>query len=80
MKTEMFTRDSAQDKMIGLSAEQDTTDQQSIIKPLGTFNDSSVNNMNDEIVQFSDPCPNCQSICETNMKVTGIYFTVHQTI
>jgi len=80
MKTEMFTRDSAQDEMIGLSAEQDTTNQQSIIKPLGTFNDSSVNNMNDEIVQFSDPCPNCQSICETNMKVTGIYFTVHQTI
>ncbi|KAL5238137.1 hypothetical protein ACI65C_005547 [Semiaphis heraclei] len=75
MKIEMFTRDSAQDEMIGLSAEQDTNNAQSIIKPLGTFNDSSVNNMNDEIVQFSDPCPNCQSICETNMKVTDIpYF------
>jgi len=78
MKIEMFTRDSAQDEMIGLSAEQNTTNEQSIIKPLGTFNDSSVNNMNDEIVQFSDPCPNCQSICETNMKVTGIYLYSNQ--
>jgi len=77
MQTEMFTRDSAQDEIIGLTAEDNA---QSIIKPLGTFNDSSVNNMNDEIVQFSGPCPNCQSICETNMKVTGIYFTVQQSI
>jgi len=72
MQTEMFTRDSAQDEMIGLSAEDNA---ESMIKPLGTFNDSSVNNINDEIVQFSGPCPNCQSICETNMKVTDIpYF------
>lgn len=77
MQTEMFTRDSTQDEMIGLSKENN---EQSIIKPLGTFNDSSVNNMNDEIVQFSNPCPNCQSICETNMKVTGIYFAIHQSI
>ncbi|XP_025425040.1 zinc finger protein ZPR1 [Sipha flava] len=72
MQTEVFTRDSAQNEMIGLSAENNS---ESIIKPLGSFNDSSVNNMNDEIVQFSNPCPNCQAICETNMKVTDIpYF------
>ncbi|XP_025191238.1 zinc finger protein ZPR1 isoform X2 [Melanaphis sacchari] len=72
MQTEMFTRDSAQDEMIGLAAENNA---ESIIKPLGTFNESSVNNTCDEIVQFSNPCPNCQSICETNMKVTDIpYF------
>ncbi|XP_050061958.1 zinc finger protein ZPR1 [Aphis gossypii] len=76
MQTEMFTRDSAQNEMIGLSAQDNAQDNaQSMIKPLGTFNDSSVNNMNDEIVQFSGPCPNCQAICETNMKVTDIpYF------
>lgn len=68
MQTEMFTRDNAQNEMIGLSAENNS---ESIIKPLGSFNDASVNNMNDEIVQFSNPCPNCQTICETNMKVTG---------
>jgi zinc finger protein len=71
MQTEVFTRDSAQNEMIGLSAENNS---ESIIKPLGSFNDSSVNNMNDEIVQFSNPCPNCQAICETNMKVTGNYY------
>jgi len=81
MQTEMFTRDSAQDEMIGLSAQDNAQDNaQSIIKPLGTFNDSSVNNLNDEIVQFSGPCPNCQAICETNMKLTGIYFTIQQLI
>lgn len=68
MKTEVFARDSAQNEMIGLSAENNS---ESIIKPLGSFNNASVNNMNDEIVQFSNPCPNCQAICETNMKVTG---------
>jgi hypothetical protein len=77
MQTVMFTRDSTQDEMIGLTVQDNA---QSIIKPIGTFNDSSVNNMNDEIVQFNGPCPNCQSICETNMKVTGIYFTVQQSI
>lgn len=68
MKTEMFTRDSAQNKMIGLENEDNA---ESIIKPLGSFNDAAVNNVSDEIVQFNGPCPNCQVTCETNMKVTG---------
>lgn len=68
METEVFTRDSIQNEMIGLSAECDS---ESIIKPLGSFNDASVSNINDEIVQFSTPCSNCQMTCETNMKLTG---------
>lgn len=70
MQTEMFTRDSEQNEMIGLSSENNS---ESMIKPLGSFNDTAVNEINDEIVQFSGPCPNCQAICETNMKVTGNY-------
>lgn len=68
METEMFSRNNEQNEMIGLSAENNS---ESIIKPLGSFNDASVNNLTDEIVQFNNPCPNCQTICETNMKVTG---------
>lgn len=71
MKTEMFTRDQAQNEMIGLSTGDNT---ESIIKPLGSFNDTAVNDVAEEIVQFSGPCPNCQVICETNMKVTGNCF------
>jgi len=68
METEMFTRDNDQNKMIGLSAENN---EESMIKPLGSFNDTSVKNDCDEIVQFTGPCPNCQKTCETNMKLTG---------
>lgn len=71
MVTESFTRDSSQNKMIGLSEDDNA---ESIIRPLGSFNDASVNNVADEIVQFSGPCPNCQLTCETNMKVTGNKF------
>lgn len=70
MQTSTFIRDNAQNEMIGLSAENNT---ESIIKPLGSFNDASVDNITDEVVQFSVPCPNCQKQCETNMKVTGNY-------
>lgn len=72
METETFTRDSAQNKMIGLFAEENNTE--SIIKPLGSFNDSSVNDLDNEIIQFNGPCPNCQTNCETNMKLTGSLF------
>lgn len=68
MEIEMFFRNDDQNEMIGLSTEKNA---ESIIKPLGSFNDASVNNITDEIVQFNNPCPNCQAICETNMKVTG---------
>lgn len=61
-------RDSAQNEMIGLSTENET---ENMIKPLGSFNESAVTEIAEEIVQFSNPCPNCQAICETNMKVTG---------
>jgi zinc finger protein len=72
MVTTMFTRNSDQNKMIGLSEENN---EKSIIKPLGTFDDVSINNTTDEVVQFNNPCPNCKAICETNMKVTDIpYF------
>lgn len=64
----MFTRDETQNEMIGLSTENH---KESIIKPLGSFNDTSVKNESDEIVQFTGPCPNCQKTCETNMKLTG---------
>lgn len=73
MKTEMFTRDDTQNEMIGLSPEKSTdadNNTTSIIKPLGSFNETCID-MTDEIVQFSNPCPNCQLICETNMKITG---------
>jgi len=72
MVTTMFTRNSDQNKMIGLSEENN---EKSIIKPLGTFDDVSINNTTDEVVQFNNPCPNCKAICETNMKVTGNIFS-----
>lgn len=67
MQTVKFTRDNAQNEMIGLSP-----DTESIIKPLGSFNENYLDITN-EIVQFRNPCPNinCKSMCETNMKVTG---------
>lgn len=65
MQTVKFTRDNAQNEMIGLS-----TDTESLTKPLGSFNESCLE-MTNEIVQFKNPCPNCKSMCETNMKVTG---------
>lgn len=71
MQTTMFNRDKTQNEMIGLSVEDNS---ESMIKPLGSFNDSSVNNIIDEVVQFTVPCPNCQKSCETNMKVTGNYY------
>lgn len=77
MKTETFTRDRAQNEMIGLSAEDNT---ESIIKPLGSFNDRAVEDVAEEIVQFSGPCPNCQVICETNMKVTGNCYLIINVI
>jgi len=74
MEIEMFTRDRIQNEMIGLSAEPDS---ESIIKPLGSFNDAAISNVDDEIIQFSNPCSNCQMICETNMKLTGnSYFII----
>ncbi|XP_050438434.1 zinc finger protein ZPR1 [Adelges cooleyi] len=67
-----FTRNNEQNTMIGLAAENT---QDSMIKPLGSFNDEAVNNINDEVVQFNGPCPNCTQMCDTNMKVTDIpYF------
>lgn len=57
--------------MIGLSTEDS---QDTMIKPLGSFNDASVANLTDEVVQFNVPCPNCNKMCDTNMKVTGILF------
>lgn len=71
MKIKSFIRDSAQNEMIGLSTKNKT---ENIIKPLGSFNESAVTDITDEIVQFNNPCPNCQAICETNMKVTGNYY------
>ncbi|VVC34773.1 Zinc finger, ZPR1-type [Cinara cedri] len=72
MKIESFNRDSTQNEMIGLATENQT---ENIIKPLGSFNESAVTEIADEIVQFNNPCPNCYAICETNMKVTDIpYF------
>lgn len=74
MVTEEFTRDPAHNKMIGLSEEEISEENENTIKPLGSFNDASVNNVADEIVQFNGPCPNCEAVCETNMKVTGKFF------
>ncbi|XP_050530451.1 zinc finger protein ZPR1 [Daktulosphaira vitifoliae] len=72
MHSNFFIRSKDQNIMIGLSTEDS---QESMIKPLGSFNDASVANITDEIVQFNVPCPNCNKSCDTNMKVTDIpYF------
>ena len=29
--------------------------------------------LRNEVVQFHNNCPNCNAICETNMKITGLF-------
>ena len=58
MDCKRFTRSDEQNKLLGIyEAEQEQIDPDSFAK--------------DEVLQFNTNCPNCNSPCFTNMKVTS---------
>jgi len=62
-----YKRNDQQNELIGLTSETDQTIADSIA--------AKDNDLRNEVVQFHNNCPNCNAICETNMKLTDIpYF------
>ena len=37
----------------------------------GSMAENEEVDLRNEVVQFHNNCPNCNAICETNMKITG---------
>lgn len=71
--TTYFARTSAQNHLLGIYTknEIDNPQNDSVLKPIAE--DSwQLEELHGEVLQFSTLCPECQSPCETNMKVTNI--------
>lgn len=59
-----YKRDSEQNERLGIYEDADIEE--------GMIDDNKHIDMTDEVLKFKNNCPNCNAICETNMKLTDI--------
>ncbi|EDV92458.1 zinc finger protein ZPR1 [Drosophila grimshawi] len=68
LKTSFFTRTQAQNEQLGL---YEQNHEENLLKPIAE-DEWPIENLHGEVLQFATNCSNCQSPCETNMKLTNI--------
>ncbi|XP_066589485.1 zinc finger protein ZPR1 [Prorops nasuta] len=66
-KVKYFKRSKEQDQLLGIYQEN----QDGLLKPIAE-EDYSLEKIDGEVLSFTTNCPECNAVCETNMKMTDI--------
>ncbi|XP_065563661.1 zinc finger protein ZPR1-like [Artemia franciscana] len=75
MNTCYYTRTKDQDHSLGIYEQSEITND-----PVPEEEETSAENLSDEVLTFQTNCPTCNAPCQTNMKVTNIPFFKEVTI